>query len=340
VGDGTLAKIIEAATSKEASLIEVAADPRRFGIQRVQARALNGLKQLSDMYAALAHRPLYPLEDVISTVIQGSGYEQMLKTDVDPRSHERLENIGELLSDARTRQQEQPDIDLRTWLEQVSLVSDTDKLDMHSDTVKLMTLHSAKGLEFDAVFLTGLEENVLPHSRSLQGDGDLEEERRLCYVGITRARKHLTLSLARHREAFGRAQRNSPSRFLQEIPTELTQVQDLAGQGTTFGAEEFSAWFTGRAVKPATRTDDNDDPFDFSDLPPVEDGPADHLARVTSPPIEPSDPLSLHAGDRVRHGVFGVGKVLEINGAGRVRVHFHGWGEKSLALEFAKLEKL
>jgi DNA helicase-2/ATP-dependent DNA helicase PcrA len=292
------------------------------------------------MYSGFAARPLYPLEDVITQVIQQSGYEQMLRTDVDPRSPERLENLGELVSDARTRQQEQPDIDLRTWLEQVSLVSDTDKLDMQADSVKLMTLHSAKGLEFDAVFLTGLEENVLPHSRSLQGDGDLEEERRLCYVGITRARRHLTLSLARHREAFGRAQRNSPSRFLQEIPTELTEVRELASQGEIFGAEEFSAWFTGRAARPATRTDDNDDPFDFSDLPPVEDGPADHLARISAPPVEPSDPGDLNAGDRVRHGVFGVGKVLEISGAGRVRVHFHGWGEKSLALEFAKLEKL
>ena len=340
VGDGTLAKLLEAATRDGATLIEVAADPRRFGISRVPGRAAAGLAQLTKLFAGFAARPLYPLEDVITAVIRESGYEQMLRTDVDPRAPERLENIGELVSDARTRQREEPDVDLRTWLEQVSLVSDTDKLDMQADSVKLMTLHSAKGLEFDAVFLTGLEENVLPHARSLQGDSDLEEERRLCYVGITRARKRLTLSLARHREAFGRAQRNSPSRFLHEIPTELTAVQDLAGQGASFGVDEFSAWFTGRAAKPATRTDDNDDPFDFSSLPAVEDGPADHLARAAAPPIEPTDPASLHAGDRVRHGVFGVGHVLEVNGAGRVRVAFQGWGEKNLALEFARLEKL
>lgn len=339
VGDGTVAKLVEAAMKAEKPLIEVAADPKAFGIARVQQKALAGLKQLSEMYQRLAKRELYPIEDVVRTVIIESGYEQMLRTDVDPRAQERLENVNELVSDARTRQQEQPDIDLRTWLEQVALASDTDKLDIAADSVKLMTLHSAKGLEFDAVFLTGLEENVLPHARSVQGEGDIEEERRLCYVGITRARKLLTLSLARHREAFGRSQRNSPSRFLQEIPTDLTVVDDRAA-ASTYGAGDFAQWFTGRATTPVTRQDDNDNPFDFGDLPPVEDGPADHLAATRPEPVAPSDPRQLQTGDRVRHGVFGVGKVLEINPTGRVKVHFQGWGEKSLALEFAKLEKI
>jgi DNA helicase-2/ATP-dependent DNA helicase PcrA len=339
VGDGTVAKLVEAAVKSGLSPLDVAADPKAHGVSRVPARALQGLKELADMYARLARRDLYPIEDVVRTVIVESGYEQMLRTDVDPRSQERLENVNELVSDARTRQQEQPDIDLRTWLEQVALASDTDRLDLAADSVKLMTLHSAKGLEFDAVFLTGLEENVLPHARSVQGDGDVEEERRLCYVGITRARKLLTLSLARHREAFGRAQRNSPSRFLHEIPTELTAVDDRADTAA-WGGQDFARWFTGRAARPATRQDDNDDPFDFGDLPPVEDGPADHLAAATPPPVVPADPRQLQAGDRVRHGVFGIGRVLEVNSTGRVKVHFQGWGEKSLALEFARLEKM
>ncbi|MBX3473009.1 MAG: UvrD-helicase domain-containing protein [Planctomycetes bacterium] len=339
VGDGTLAKINEAAAKSGATLLEVAQDPKAHGIARVQARALEGLRNLAAMYRRIAQGDLFPIENVVRAIIVESGYEQMLRTDVDPRAQERLENVNELLSDARTRQQEQPDIDLRTWLEQVALASDTDKLDVAGDTVKLMTLHSAKGLEFDGVFLTGMEENVLPHARSVQGDGDVEEERRLCYVGITRARKLLTLSLARHREAFGRSQRNSPSRFLAEIPTDLTMVDDRAAAHESMATQDFAAWFTGRSAKPVTRQDDNDDPFDFSDVPPVEDGPADHLAARPGP-VAPSDPRQLQAGDRVRHGVFGTGKVLEINGTGRVKVHFQGWGEKSLALEFAKLEKI
>ncbi|MCA8913628.1 MAG: hypothetical protein KDB82_18235, partial [Planctomycetes bacterium] len=177
----------------------------------------------------------------------------------------------------------------------------------------------------------------------IQGDGDIEEERRLCYVGITRAQQHLTLSLARHREAFGRSQRNAPSRFLNEIPPELTQVDDQAATASGYGMGDFNDWFTGRArARPVTREDDDDDPFDFSDEPPIEDGPADHLAadKPRPPVVEPADPGELKNGDRVRHAVFGVGKVLELNRSGRIKVHFQGWGEKSLALEFARLEKL
>lgn len=340
VGDGTLAKLVDAATAADATLLQVAADPKAYGVQRIQARALQGLKQLAEMYQRIARGELYPIENVIRSVIVESGYDQMLRTDVDPRSEERLENVNELVSDARKRQEEQPDIDLRTWLEQVALASDTDKLDVASDTVKLMTLHSAKGLEFESVFLTGLEENVLPHARSVQGEGDIEEERRLCYVGITRARRHLTLSLARHREAFGRSQRNSPSRFLHEIPTELTVIDDRAGANDAMLNQDFAGWFTGRGARPVTRQDDQDDPFDFSDVPPVEDGPANHLAGTAAAPVAPSDPRQLQAGDRVRHGVFGIGRVLEVNGSGRVKVHFQGWGEKSLAMEFARLEKM
>jgi hypothetical protein len=106
---------------------------------------------------------------------------------------------------------------------------------------------------------------------------------------------------------------------------------------------DFSDWFTGWArAKPVTREDDDDDPFDFSDEPPIEDGPADHLAgdKPRPPVSEPADPGELKNGDRVRHAVFGVGKVLELSRTGRIKVHFQGWGEKSLALEFARLEKL
>ncbi|MEE9312415.1 MAG: hypothetical protein V3V10_08395, partial [Planctomycetota bacterium] len=141
---------------------------------------------------------------------------------------------------------------------------------------------------------------------------------------------------------FGRSQRNAPSRFLSEIPPDLTKVDDQSNTGSAFGESDFREWFTG--AKPVTRTDDDDDPFDFSDSEdvPVEDGPADHLAGESSPEpsVNPSDPINLAAGDRVKHGVFGVGKVMELTKKGRIRVHFQGWGEKTLALEFAQLEKL
>lgn len=340
VGEGTINKLHEAALKHDATLLQVAADPKAYGVQRVPAKGAAGLREFSEMYARILAGELYPIENVIATVLEDSGYKKMLEESIDPRAADRLDNVNELLSDARTKEEENPELDLSSWLEQIALVSDTDKLDMQADAVKLMTLHAAKGLEFPAVFMTGMEEGVLPHSRSIQGDGDIEEERRLCYVGITRARRFLALSYARNREAFGRSQRNAPSRFMVEIPGELTVTDDQ----TTYsgaGMQDFAEWFTGRG-KPVPRRDDNDDPFDFGDLPEVEDGPADHLAKPrTRPPVhDPADPGTLRSGDRVRHGVFGVGKVVDIGGNGRVKVFFQGWGEKSLALEFARLEKL
>ena len=296
------------------------------------------------MYGRILAGDLFPIEKVVETIVKESGYREMLAKDPDPRSADRLDNVQELISDARTREDAgggNP-LELSGWLEQIALVSDTDDLEVGAEAVKLMTLHSAKGLEFPAVFLTGMEDGVLPHARSIQGEGDLEEERRLCYVGMTRAKLWLTLSLARHREQFGSSHRNPPSRFLAEIPSELCEVSDQsAGQSLGYGDAAFAQWFTGRPGNNATvRKDDNDDPFDFGEAP-VEDGPANHLAagrRETS--VSPSEPSELHEGDNVRHGVFGVGRILNLTKTGRVRVHFQGWGEKNLAIEYAKLEKI
>ena len=395
VGEGTFAKLVLAAQKSGKAPLEVAKDPKAYGISGVQKKALEGLSKLANMYAGVLSRPLFPIADVVERVVLESGYMQALKEDVDPRAEDRIENVKELISDARNKEQANPELDLSRWLEEIALVSDTDNFDANNPAVTLMTLHSAKGLEFPAVFIVGMEDGCLPHARTIQGDGDMEEERRLCFVGITRARKFLTLTLARHREQFGNFQRNSPSRFLREIPPDLCETHDMGGATDGFlgnwannwsGRSRAKAgdWHEPKARKSAQEYNDGDNPFDFDDhepagkpagsgspsdeenLPPVEDGPADHLAPAASqtrnPSIagrqlfssEPGDaveiqdrlpdaPQTFKTGDRVRHAVFGIGRVLECTGdssKARVRVNFQGWGEKNLALEFARLEKL
>ncbi len=388
VGEGTLAKLVAASQQSGNTLLEIAKDPKAFGVAGIQKKAVEGLSKLAHMYAEIRSKPLYPFSEIVERVVNESGFMAHLKGDPDPRSEDRIENVKELISDARTQEQQNPELDLSAWLEQVALVSDTDNFDAQNPAITLMTLHSAKGLEFPAVFIVGMEDGCLPHARAIQGDSDMEEERRLCYVGITRARKFLTLTLAKHREQFGNFQRNAASRFLREIPSDLCETKELGG-GDAFYAGWAERWSGGQRHGPgrgAASSDEEwregDNPFEFGDeaksevsqlrqgfvgqggqrsedegdLPPVEEGPADHLTTVRrssfavsvgaeAPPMNDERPTmnDFCTGDRVRHAVFGIGRVIEKTGEGakaRVRVNFQGWGEKNLALEFARLERI
>src|SRR5262245_2524106 len=161
------------------------------------------------------------LEGLLERTLAATGYSAILAADDSQESEDRLENLAELLSAAAEFEARQEGATLADFLDQVSLLSDTDTV-RGDGSVALMTLHSAKGLEFDSVFLVGLEEGLVPHSRSLTGSGDeaLEEERRLCSVGLTRAMEHLHLSWAQSQLVFGQRRVAQPSRFLEEIPRE------------------------------------------------------------------------------------------------------------------------
>ena len=161
---------------------------------------------------------------ILTAVLEQSGYLAELMASSDPQDETRVENLAELESVAREFETDQPEGSLTDFLERVSLVADSDEIpddDEHGGVVTLMTLHTAKGLEFPVVFLTGLEDGVFPHMRSLGDTRELEEERRLAYVGITRARQRLYVSRAVVRSAWGAPSYNPPSRFLDEIPNEL-----------------------------------------------------------------------------------------------------------------------
>jgi DNA helicase-2/ATP-dependent DNA helicase PcrA len=209
----------------------------------------------------------------------------------------------------------------------VGLVADTDELDDDDSSVVLMTLHSAKGLEFPAVFLIGLEDGVFPHLRSIGEPDQLEEERRLAYVGITRARERLYLSHAWSRTLYGSTQYNPPSRFLDEIPDELvTQVE-----GSRRGSRRGSSFGSGSSSRRGDAWDSHRDEV-------VE------RALAASPPTPSgADQLGLAVGDDVRHATFGDGVIQRIEGTGDKAVavvHFAGVGEKQLLLSWAPLEKV
>ena len=243
---------------------------------------------------------------LIQAALESSGYLAELEAEHSVESAGRLENLGELVGSAREF------ADVAEFMEQVALVADTDEVDGDDSRVILMTLHTAKGLEYPVVFLVGAEEGVFPHIRALTEPDELEEERRLAYVGITRARERLYISHAWSRSLFGSTQYNPPSRFAEEIPTELVESIGDSGRTGARGSMQGSyrrreRWRRG------------------------EDDPAwvDHRERVVEAALAagqrpaPSGPkpsgaetLSLRLGDDVRHGTYGEGVIVDIRGEG------------------------
>ena len=282
-------------------------------------------------------------DEIASSILKESGYIAELENSKDPQDETRLENLVELVSVAQEfvarvhaidiDAAEEGDVEdlelsaddsLPAFLEQIALVADSDQLPTGSDgVVTLMTLHTAKGLEFDTVFITGFEDGVFPHMRSLADATELAEERRLAYVGITRARNRLFLSRAAVRTMWGQAQYNPPSRFVDEIPERLIEWERL-GQVSV----GWSTSASGRSRSARGSLNDGTPAFGSGR------GPA-NAPRSKS--------LSLSVGDKVLHSTFGLGTVKATSGQGenaKADVDFGSAGLKRLALKFAPLEKL
>jgi len=195
-------------------------------IQEIKGKSSKAVKGFWDIISELHKIPTYPVMGFVKEVIEKVGYVDYLVLSYEGDSEERLENIEELVNAASEYDASNPDGSLQGFLEEVSLIADIDKWDDAADTVTLMTLHAAKGLEFPVVFITGLEEGLLPHSQSKDSDDDVEEERRLCYVGITRAQRDLFLIHTRYRAKYGQRSACIPSRFLSEIPVDFVEEID------------------------------------------------------------------------------------------------------------------
>jgi len=306
--------------------------------------AILKLAELLDS-AALTLDPEAPsgpanVSEVLTFLLDGSGLLSVLRSSRDPQDEARAENIEELIAQTKDFNKENPDGGLVDFLTQVSLVAAADDLDDASGTVSLMTLHTAKGLEYDAVFLTGVEEGLLPHQMSANEPGGPAEERRLFYVGITRARKRLYLSLAMTRAQFGDINVAMPSRYLQEIPAELIDWKQSPGMANSRGGTQpralnarrdgFGGGFTGRGTEQPG-------------LPPATPKPKTAWANTITGTVRDNGSLELAAGDRIRHHDFGEGRVNQVTGEGTKRiahVQFDTMGAKKLLIKIAPIEKI
>ena len=264
-----------------------------------------------------------PVDMVLKNVLNRSGYLDALRASRDPQDEARVENLEELVSVAKEFQRNNPEGRLPDFLNEVALVAAADDLDDESGTVSLMTLHTAKGLEYPIVFLAGLEEGLLPHRMSFTVAGGMAEERRLFYVGITRAKERLYLSLALSRSLYGESEASTPSRYLQEIPTHLVEWRESgAGRGGVPRAYSASiAESTGfRSVeKPKT----------------------EWAGAITT--VRNNEGLQLVAGDMVTHDAFGKGKVVSTQGEGSkqtAEINFGSNGVKRLLVKVAPITKL
>ena len=316
IGATTMEKVAAYAEGEGISLLEALSSPDAIPVtKRAQTSLENFAAMIFDLLNDIDGMDVLSL---IEKVIKDTGYGEMLDKDAehDPQGESRKENVGEFLSVAKDYMDSNPDGNLQDFLENVALVSDVDDFESSDSKVTLMTLHSAKGLEFPVVFLAGLDEGLFPHSRTLMDPEQIEEERRLAYVGITRAERQLYVTNAITRTMYGRVSAYMPSRFLGEIPPELV--------------EEYRR----KSAMPQSR---------------MTSIPGQQRVSILSKPVATSLPKkhavtdSFAKGDKVRHKIWGIGTVLDVIGDGpnmQMKIQFPTKGVRQVVVKYAPLEKV
>ena len=331
IGDSTIGRLDAWAKSHDVAFIDALRAAQEAG---VKGTAVKGIAAFLELFDELGRIAADGPAALLQAVLERTGYADELEAEHSVEAEGRLENLAELVGVA----QDFESVD--EFLEQVSLVADTDQLDDDDSFVVLMTLHSAKGLEYPNVFLIGLEDGVFPHLRSLGEPDQLEEERRLCYVGITRARERLFLSHAWSRMLYGSTQYNPPSRFLDEIPEALVQVVEGS---RVVGRRRQASTFAGEGRSSGGGSSYSSHSPDRSSMDRHRDEVVERALRPAPPSPRGADSLGLRVGDDVRHGTFGEGVIIDLEGSGdkaQATVHFRDAGEKRLLLSWAPLEKL
>jgi DNA helicase-2/ATP-dependent DNA helicase PcrA len=327
VGKTTVGRLDELAAGAGTSLLRVAGGP---GVTAVGGKGGRALQEFAGMMDRLARRigEPGPLAERVAAVLDLSGLREALRREATAESESRLENLDELVAAAQEFAGRSDGDDLGVFLDSVALITDVDELTEPRAAVTLMTLHAAKGLEFEAVFLVGLEEGIFPHARALEDEDGIEEERRLAYVGVTRAKRRLFLAYAAQRRSGGYAGPREPSRFLLEMPAEaVVQVGSRTGRSGGVGDRGSRGGSEGEG--PAGRAR-------FG-------GAWDGPTAVREPVVVDGDEYPFHVGARVRHAGWGDGLLVGIERDGEdfiVTVNFAAVGKKRLALKYAPLEEV
>lgn len=325
IGDASLAKIQAYAAANNVSLFEAVSNAA--AIDGLSSRFVSKLDDLAGIIFELMNLANEaPVEDLIDRVLHDTGYLEELENERTPQAQSRIDNLHELISVAQEFAASEEENNLENFLAHVALVSDIDDTELGEDAITLMTLHSSKGLEFPVVFLVGMEEGLFPHARTLMDETEIEEERRLCYVGITRAKEKLFLSSTKMRTIYGNTVTYPPSRFLQEIPARL--VKTIKRQERFSALENFkqvSEKYSARPQKPASTFN----PHSFMPQKPAA------AAGGTG--------TRFNTGDRVSHNRWGEGMVVSVKDSPdgqEVKVAFAGAGVRSLLTKYAVLKKL
>ncbi len=329
IGQTTVDQLQAHATQKELPLWQALEQALAAGSEMISNRALKALESFHALIIGLvAGRDRLSLSEFFRAILEQTQYVEILDAEKTPAAEGRIENLRELVNAAA--EAEERGERLAEFLDHAALVSDADNYDERA-RVTLMTLHSAKGLEFSVVFLVGMEEGLFPHKLSADDNAALEEERRLCYVGMTRAKDRLVLTWVRERRTYGRqsSEGTKPSRFLSEIPFQLLEPLNVA----MFAPKTRTTW--GNAVNSAAGVErfisERGGKRDFSSSEPA------------IPRSRPAASPRWRQGSKVRHPKYGIGIVLACEGEGddtRLTVSFPGYGQKKLVERYASLEKV
>lgn len=367
IGAATVQAVADLAAGRAGAMLDVIAHLEEYPQLHRASSALGGFYRVYTQLRAAADS--LPLDEFTAQVMEITGYRAMLEA-AGEEGQTRLENIGQLVSSVKTyADQRGPEASLAGFLEEVALISDIDSYNEDADVVVLMTMHAAKGLEFDYVFIVGLEEGIFPSEMSRYSEEDLEEERRLCYVGITRAKKELYLSSAHARMLFGQTKHNKPSRFLEEIDPRLIRHEESASAARMRAAREAylqrqnayldrsynrgvsaSGGWNGAAYAAAGRSTPASSARPraaAAGAPGRSFGPASSIraGQAAGGPGagRSSGPAPYQPGDHVEHKVFGRGTVLKVTPVGGdhiVEIRFDTAGVKKTMANYAPLRRL